>query len=379
MNYKIPVYKPNLQGNEKNYVLSCLESNWISSKGFFVTEFEEKFKSYLSIPHATTASNGTVVLHLALLALGIGPGDEVIVPTLTYVASVNAIRYVDATPIFVDSQETTWQINPEEIEKKITKKTKAIMVVHLYGHPCDMDAITTIAKKHNLFIIEDCAEALGTRYKNQLVGTFGDVATFSFYGNKTITTGEGGMIVTPHKSLYELIIRYKGQGLSQNEEYWHDLVGYNYRMTNICAAIGVAQLEKIELFLTQKRKLAHEYMRKLQHLPLVFHQETPQTYHSYWMVSILTNTHQERNDLRNHLATHGIETRPLFKLIHTMPMYNNTQEQFPIASLLSMRGINLPSWPDLTLKEITEICDCIQKFYASTIVQTRSQGLITHE
>lgn len=192
---KIPVYQPSLTGNEKKYVNECIDSTWISSKGRFVVEFEEKFAAYTGVRHAASVSNGTVALHLALIALGVGPGDEVIVPTLTYISSVNAIVYTGATPVFVDSLENTWQMDPEDVKRKITPQTRAIMAVHLYGHPCDMDPLMEIVKGHGLFLVEDCAEAFGSLYKGKHVGSFGDIATYSFFGNKTITTGEGGWLL----------------------------------------------------------------------------------------------------------------------------------------------------------------------------------------
>ncbi|EFG9803382.1 GDP-perosamine synthase RfbE/PerA, partial [Escherichia coli] len=241
-----PVYQPSLTGKEKEYVNECLDSTWISSKGNYIQKFENKFAEQNHVQYATTVSNGTVALHLALLALGISEGDEVIVPTLTYIASVNAIKYTGATPIFVDSDNETWQMSVSDIEQKITNKTKAIMCVHLYGHPCDMEQIVELAKSRNLFVIEDCAEAFGSKYKGKYVGTFGDISTFSFFGNKTITTGEGGMVVTNDKTLYDRCLHFKGQGLAVHRQYWHDVIGYNYRMTNICAAIGLAQLEQAD-------------------------------------------------------------------------------------------------------------------------------------
>ena len=240
----IPIYKPDLGGNEKKYVNECIDTSWISSRGRFVQEFERRFSERIKVAHATAVSNGTVALHLALEALGIQDGDEVIVPTLTYIASVNAISYTGATPVFCDSDALSWQMDPEDIRRRITPKTRAIMVVHLYGQACDMDAIMRIAKEHNLFVIEDCAEAFGTLYKGQHVGAFGDIATFSFFGNKTITTGEGGMVVSNDKALLERARHLKGQGLAAHREYWHDVIGFNYRMTNIQAAIGLAQLER---------------------------------------------------------------------------------------------------------------------------------------
>lgn len=244
MSFKYPVYQPSLGDKEKENVIECLNSTWISSKGKFIAQFENSFSKYIGVKHAVAVSNGTVALHLALLSLGIGEGDEVIVPSFTYIASVNAIKYTCAKPVFVDSDPITWQIDPEKIEEKITTKTKAIMTVHLYGHPCEMDKIKKIAAKHKLYIIEDCAEAFGSLYKGKHVGTIGDIYTFSFFGNKTITTGEDGIVVTNDPSLNEKVIHLKGQGLAKNREYYHDIIGYNYRMTNICAAIGCAQLER---------------------------------------------------------------------------------------------------------------------------------------
>ncbi|MGZ8094795.1 MAG: DegT/DnrJ/EryC1/StrS family aminotransferase, partial [Methylosarcina sp.] len=232
MSFTIPIYQPSLSGNEKKYVNECLDSTWISSKGRFIPEFESKFAAYTDVRYATSVSNGTVALHLALVVLGIGPGDEVIVPTLTYISSVNAIAITGAIPVFVDSVADTWQMDPDDVRRKITSRTRAIMAVHLYGHPCDMDALVAIAKEHGLFLIEDCAEAFGSLYKGRHVGSFGDIATYSFFGNKTITTGEGGMVATNDETLYDRAVHFKGQGLAKHRQYWHDVIGYNYRMSN---------------------------------------------------------------------------------------------------------------------------------------------------
>lgn len=362
-NYKIPIYRPDLGGNEKRYVIECLDTVWISSRGRFVTEFEISFAKKIGIEHAASVSNGTVALHLALLALGIGLGDEVIVPTLTYIATINAVNYCNATPVFTDSVRNTWQIDPEEIRRNITPRTRAIMVVHLYGHACDMDAITAIAREYRLFVIEDCAEALGTLYKGRHVGGFGDISTFSFFGNKTITTGEGGMVVSSDKTLIERARHLKGQGLAPDREYWHDVVGYNYRMTNIQAAIGLAQLERADEFVDRKRKIAELYAKLLQALPIELHNEAPGTFHSYWMTSILVDHADLRDQLRKHLASVGIETRPLFYPAHTMPMHSLNFRRFPIAEDISCRGINLPSYPSLSDDQVVSICQEIEKFY----------------
>jgi len=362
MNYKYPVYQPNLSGNENKYVQECLDSTWISSKGKFIKQFEDNFSNFIGIDNSVAVSNGTVALHLALLALGIGKNDEVIVPTFTYIASVNAIHYTGAKPVFVDSEKSTWQIDTNKIEEKISPKTKAIMAVHIYGHPCEMDSIVQIAKKYNLFIIEDCAEAIGTFYKDKHAGRIGDISTFSFFGNKTITTGEGGMVCTNNGALADLSTRMKGQGLAKNQEYFHDIIGYNYRMTNICAAIGFAQLERIDDILKSKRRIAQSYIDGLDGLPIDHHKELGNVKHSYWMFTILVASENERIKLRNHLKENGIETRPTFHPVHTMPMYK-TKEKFEVAEDLGRRGINLPSYPDLSESDIEFITRKVREFY----------------
>ena len=360
--YKIPVYQPSLVGNEKKYVNDCLDSNWISSKGKYVSLFEKEFANYVDVKYATGVSNGTVALHLALVALGISTGDEVIVPTLTYIASVNAIVYTGATPVFVDSLPDTWQIDPEEVRKSITPKTKAIMAVHLYGHPCEMSVLKEIADEHRLFLIEDCAEAIGSKYQGNHVGTFGDIATFSFYGNKTITTGEGGMLVTNDQTIFERAVHFKGQGLAKYREYWHDVIGYNYRMTNICAAIGLAQLERINDILSKKRQIAELYKELLKDTEFKVHPEVGDVFHSYWMISILIPQADQRDTVREHLSEAGIETRPVFYPVHTMPMYTQKYQKHQVAEDIGWRGINLPSYPDLSPEQINYICDSLKKF-----------------
>lgn len=361
---KIPVYQPSLSSKEKEYVIDCIDSSWISSKGSYIPRFEESFASKVGVRHATAVCNGTLALHLSLISLGIGREDEVIVPTLTYIASVNAIAYTGATPVFVDSLRATWQIDPDDVRRKITAKTRAIMVVHLYGHPCDMDAIMQIADEHNLFVIEDCAEAFGTLYKGRSVGSIGHISAFSFFGNKTITTGEGGMVATNDQTLFERAVHFKGQGLATHREYWHDVIGYNYRMTNICAAIGFAQLEKADELIAKKRHVAAWYKEGIAGLPVEMLGELDDVYSTYWMVSILTSCAEERDSLRTHLANHGIETRPLFSPVHTMPMYCKKYQRHPVAEDLGWRGINLPSFPDLSRGDVNHIVRLLTDFYA---------------
>lgn len=359
---KYPVYIPLLDGNERKYVDECIDTSWISSRGHFVSDFEKAFASYIGMRYATGVCNGTVAIHLAMVALGIKPGDEVIVPTFTYVASANPILMVGATPVFVDSCQDSWQMDPKDVRQKITSRTKAIVAVHLYGHPCDMDAIMSIAKENNLYVIEDCAEAIGSEYKGKKIGSFGTVACFSFFGNKTITCGEGGMVMCNDESLYNLLTHYKAQGVSKTREYWHDVLGYNYRMTNIQAAIGLAQLEKIEEKVAKKIQLGKWYQKYLSDTPLVFHKALPGVVHTFWMCSVLAKDAEDRIALRNYLKDNGVETRPAFPTIHEMPMYD-VNEYFPVGKNLSERGINLPSYPALNEQDIMNICEIIKNYY----------------
>ena len=361
--YKYPVYQPLLNGNEKKYVTECLDTGWLTWQGHFIKDFEDAFANYLGIKYASSASNGTTALHLAMLVLGIGPGDEVIVPTFTYVASVNAITYTGGKPVFAESKKDTWQIDPDDIKRKITPRTKAIMAVHIYGHPCDMDAIIEIARENNLFVVEDTAEAFGSKYKERYAGTIGDIGVFSFFGNKTITTGEGGMLISNNHTLIDRSVRYKGQGLALGREYWHDIVGYNYRMTNISAAIGLAQLEQADEFISKKQQVAKWYNDNLNGLPVIPHNPVGDVFHTYWMYSILVDDSNTRENLRNHLKKNGIDTRPTFHPVHTMPMYSNGFEKFEAAEYLGWHGINLPSYPSLTKNDITFITQKIRDFY----------------
>lgn len=362
---RIPVYAPSLGGNERRYVDQCLDSTWISSKGEFVERFESSFAEFIGARHATSVANGTVALHLAMAASGIGPGDEVIVPTFTYIASVNMIVEAGATPVFVDSDASTWQVDPAAIRSAITSRTKAVLVVHLYGHPCSMDEIVDLCDKRGLLLIEDCAEAFGTLYQGRHVGTFGQISTFSFYGNKTITTGEGGMVVCREGALHKKCAKLKNQGVSETVEYWHDEIAYNYRMTNVCAAIGLAQLERAPGIIARKRQVAAWYEKALAGLPVQLHREVGNVVHSYWMNSLLVPDPAQRDPLRKHLGLADIETRPTFYPVHLMPMYNLPARHFPVAESLGARGINLPSSPLLDAIHIERIAEAISRFFRS--------------
>ena len=349
---------PSLDGNESLYVNDCIDSGWISSRGEYVNRFETAFSAYLDGANATTVSNGTVALHLALYALGIGNGDEVIVPTFTYIASVNAISYVGATPIFVDANFNSWNIDCSKIEEKITKNTKAIMAVHLYGAVCDVSELQRICDIHNLVLIEDVAEAFGSKYGGRFAGTFGAISTFSFFGNKTITTGEGGMVVSSSEDLIKKVAHLKSQSVSPLREYWHDELGFNYRMTNICAAIGLAQLERAKKTIEKKILIANWYKEFLDGREVQFQKELEGTVHTYWMVSILLSGQLIKQKVRDHLNKFNIETRPLFYPAHIMPPYKR-DEKFPIAEDISMRGVNLPSYSSLTKEQVRYISEKI--------------------
>jgi perosamine synthetase len=366
----IPIYRPYLTGAERRYVNECLASTWISSRGEFIERFERSFARFIGASHVTSVCNGTAALHLALLAIGIKPGDEVIVPTLTYVASVNMIVAAGATPVFVDSLENTWQISPTAIERAITPRTKAIMVVHLYGASCDMAAITEICRKNHLLLIEDCAEAFGTFFEGKHVGTFGDVAIFSFFGNKTITTGEGGMVIARTDGVLKRAFHLKTQAVSADREYWHDEVGYNYRMTNICAAIGLAQLEHAESILKKKRQIARWYDKYLSGLSVKRQTVPVRSRHSWWLYSILVEP-DVRDSLRQHLRQASIETRPVFPLVHEMPHFE-VDQRFPFAEKISRSGLSLPSYPDLSEAEVGFVASSISSFFEAA--NARSGG-----
>ena len=252
----IPVAAPVFAGREREYVADCMESGWISSAGKYVELFEAEFAKFCGVRHAVSCCNGTAALHLALAALGVGPGDEVIVPTLTFVATANAVTYCGARPVFADSEAETWNLDPAHVASKITPRTKGIVAVHLYGNPAEMDALRALAHRHGLFLLEDAAEAHGALYRDAHAGSLGDIAAFSFYGNKIIATGEGGMVTTDDDALAARVRLLRGQGMDAERRYWFPVVGYNYRMMNLPAAIGLAQLERAEWHTGRRREIA---------------------------------------------------------------------------------------------------------------------------
>lgn len=356
---------PALIGNERKYVLDCLKSGWISSVGKYVGQLEKKFAKVHKTKFAVSCNSGTAALHISLLAMGVKEGDEVLVPALTFVASINAITYCGATPVLVDIDPETWCIDSNLVEKNITSRTKAIIVVHLFGHPVDMDPILRIAKKHHLFIVEDNAQGLGSRYKGKITGSLGDIATFSFFGSKLITTGEGGMVTTNNRRLAEKARLYKSQGQDPNNRYWFPVVGYNYRMTNVEAAIGLAQLEKINIHIQNRRKIAEAYLKELKGMKgIILPIEKEYAYSTYWMFNIrLRNANMNRDEIIKKLITYGIEARYIPYPLNTLPPYRKIGEgkKFPIAEAIAATTITLPTHENLTKDDILYICNKLKK------------------
>jgi perosamine synthetase len=355
---RISVAQPTLNGNEKKYVMDCLETNWISSVGKYIGAFEEAFAAFCGAKHAIATNNGTTALHLALVAMDLRPGDEVIVPTVTYIATANAVRYCGATPVLVDVQAETMNIDPAEIKRKITTKTRGIIPVHLYGHPAEMETINAIAKRHGLWVLEDAAEAHGAEVSGKKVGTFGTCATFSFFGNKIVTTGEGGMVTTNDDALATKLRLFRGQGMDLARRYWFPVVGYNYRMTNIQAAIGLAQMETVEKSISDRAQIALWYDEALADLRTQIVLPTPveSVKQVYWMYNIFLREGDgaRRDGVMRAMDEMAIETRPVFYPMHVMPPYFE-DVKYPVADLWSPRGINLPTHQGLTKDDVERV------------------------
>lgn len=363
---KIPVAEPLLIGREHEYVTEALKSGWISSQGKYITEFEEKFSRYCGARYGIATSSGTTALHLALAALNIGKGDEVIIPTFTMIATANAVTYTGAKPVLVDSETETWNLNTEKIEEKITPKTKAIIAVHTYGHPVDMAPVLDLAETYGLYVIEDAAEAHGAEYKGMKIGGLGDVGCFSFYANKIITTGEGGMVITSNEEIAEKARILRAHAFSEDRHFWHRYLGFNYRMSNLQAAIGVAQLENIDNLVEIRRRNAKIYNALMENINgITLPPEARWAKNVYWMYSILVedNFGMNRDELMKELRKDGIESRTFFYPIHVQPIYSQLykNEKFPVADELSRKGINLPSGSTLTEEDIEYIVSSIKR------------------
>jgi perosamine synthetase len=362
----IPVCEPLLDGREMKYVMDCIETNWISSAGKYIPQFEEKFSQYCDMPYGIACSNCTTGLHMSMVALGIGPGDEVIIPDFTLIVSANTVILAGAKPVLVDVDAKTWCIDPALIEAKITPRTKAIMVVHMYGHPCDMEAITDVARRHNLFVIEDCAQAHGAEVNGRKAGGLADVACFSFYGNKILTTGEGGMVLCRDKGIAERLQLLRNQGF-QEPRFVHEVMGFNYRITNIQAAIGVAQTEMIEEKIERKRWIGDTYNKLLSGQPdITLPYEAPWAKNVYWMYGIVVQDGfgRTKDELMAMLKTKGVDTRSFFCPMSLQPLFKGSDSRFPdisgeypVSVDLWNRGLYLPSGLGLTGAQMEEVAE----------------------
>ncbi|MGK0466570.1 LegC family aminotransferase [Clostridium sp.] len=362
----IPLCIPEIRGNEWKYVKDCIDTNWVSSVGSYVNLFEEKFGEYVGSKSAVVTMNGTAALQLALMTLNIGAGDEVIVPSLTFISPINTIKYVGAEPVFVDVCRDTFVMDAEKLEAMITPKTKAIMPVHIYGHPVDMDRVMEIAKQHNLYVIEDATESLGSKYKGKMAGTIGDMGCYSFNGNKLITTGAGGMFVTNNSKHGDRakFLSTQTKVVTDNKAFYHPEVGYNFRMPNLLAAFGVAQLENIEQYLKIKKQNATEYNKLLAEVRgITLPAEKENVENCFWLYSILVEDEYgiSRDELIKILNEQKIEARPFFMPIHDMPPYKaNKHGDLSITKELYARGINLPSSVGLKSEDIKMVCELIK-------------------
>lgn len=368
----IPVCTPLLGGNEIKYVTNAVSTGWISSSGSYVTAFEEAFAKYCGVKYAVAVCNGTVAIHLALSALGIGKGDEVIIPSFTMIATAFAVCYTGATPVFVDADKDTFNIDVTKIEEKITSKTKAIIPVHIFGNMCNMDEIERIAKKHNLFIIEDSAEAHGAEYKGKKSGSFSDIASFSFFANKNLTTGEGGMVVTENEEYYKKCKYFKNMcfPVDAPRVYLHDDIGFNYRMSNLHAAIGLAQVEKADEYRDMRIKNAKLYMKYLSEVPgILFQKDEEYSLNVHWMNTIVIDPKvygHTKDELIAHLKENNIDTRLLFQSMSkqkSLKAYGcDCSGTYPVTDWLSDNGFYLPSASSLTEDQIKYICNVIKDF-----------------
>ena len=364
----IPVAQPDLSGNEEKYVVDAIRSSWISSTGPYVNRFESEFAELCGTRATVGVCNGTVALHLALLALDVRPGDEVLVPSLTYIATANAVRYVGAEPVFVDVDPQTWCIDPRRIEEKITRRTKGIIPVHLYGHPADMDAINHIAAVHGLWVVEDAAEAHLARYKGRVTGNLASMATFSFYGNKIFTCGEGGALTVNDTQLEVRIRTLRGQGMDPNRRYYFPVTGYNFRMTNVAAAFLCAQLERKDAIIARRKEIFRMYDEQLAGIPGIgFQPVAPWAQPAPWLYCI-TVSQQEfgrtRDEVMEAFAKEKIESRPFFLSLHHLPPFREESARrgdvLPVTEALSESGLNLPTFASLSETSIDRIASVIR-------------------
>ncbi len=361
----IPVSEPVLQGNELRYVEDAIKTSWISARGSYVERFESAFAKHIShTTYAVAVNSGTSALHLSLVAANIGPGDEVVMPSFTMIATANAVRYTGAKPVFVDADPATWNLDTTKLERVITKRTKAILPVHIYGLPADMRPILILAKKYGLWVIEDAAEAHGAEYRGKRVGSLGDIAAFSLFANKVVTTGEGGMITTNNTKLADLVRTLRGHAFTPSHHFWHQFIGYSYEMSNLQAAVGLAQTERFHELVSTRRAHAALYTKLLYDVPGLTLPVEPKGYRSvFWMYGVLVDQSQfgiDRDMLRKNLADRGIETRTFFIPIHLQPPYfSGHRNRYPVAERLASEGLYLPSSAALTERDIRSVVRAI--------------------
>ena len=378
MTRRIAIAEPDLSRLEEEYALAAIRSTWISSTGEFLARFEREFASSSSVAHALAVSNGTTAIHLALAALNVGPGDEVIVPSMTYIATANAVRYCGAEPVFVDVEPRTWCIDPSRVEEAITPRTKGMIAVHLLGHPADMDPLLDIASIHGLWVVEDAAEATFATYKGRTVGSLGRIGTFSFFGNKVLTCGEGGAVTFQDPALLTRLRMLRGQGMDPRQRYYFPIVGFNYRLTNVAAAILCGQMERRGDILRRRREIVALYERRLRGIPGIgVRDDAAWATTSPWMFAVTLDGEGgvDRDSVARRLAEAGIETRPLFVPIHALPPYRVAHGRrggdLPLTTRLGRDGIMLPTHTLLTDDDIHEVCD---RLVAAVEATRPSQG-----
>ncbi len=361
----IPIYEPLVGPEEKKNLIECIDTGWISSQGRFIEQFENKFSNWNKMQYGVATSSCTSALHLALTALGIGNGDEVICPDLTFIAPANMIKLSGAIPVLVDVDSVNWGIDPNKLIEKITNRTKAIIVVHAFGHAANMDPIITIAKKHNLYVIEDVAEAPGAEYKGQMVGTMGDAACYSFFANKIITTGEGGMVLTNNSSLDKKMRVYRDHGMSRERRYVHTVAGFNYRMTNMQAAIGVAQSQSLDKILSKRLDQEERYKTLFKNNNKITWRPKESWCNTvHWMSTITLECEELRDPLLKHMYSEGIDCRQMIYPVHMAEPYKNSNNpnDFPVSRSISLCSLHLPS--SLGLKKVDQIkvADIVQEW-----------------
>lgn len=350
----IPIAEPSLGEREVELVTDAVRSGWVSSIGEYVTAFEEGLASRCGVGHAVATSNGTTALHLALAVAGIGPGDEVIVPSLTFVATAAAVAYCGASPVLAESDPAHWCVDPADVASRITPRTRAVVPVDLYGHPADMDALAEIATEHDLMLVEDAAEALGATYRERPAGGLGHLGVLSFYGNKLITTGEGGAVLTDDPALAERARVLRDHAMDPHRRYWHEEIGFNYRITNMQAALGVAQLERLDELLERKRAIAAAYSAGLEDVPGVSVQEEASwASSSWWMTTLRIDGSRgvDRDELAARLRADGVDTRPAFVPLHLLP-HLRQPGPLPVAEAVGSEGLSLPSSASLSGSEL---------------------------